>query len=111
LLLMSDNGSGEASCSFIPKRESYGYCLEEKARALEPSGESASDVASAAISACSGTRARLVAYFNSCGRDGLAIAQVMDPMARDDAIKTVVEIRARRHAGSGLRQRKSAPSN
>lgn len=83
-----------------PLGMAYRGCVESKARLLEPSGESADSVATAAISACHEARHTLRASLMACGGDGLADAATteLDRGLHDKAIEIVVEARARRHS-------------
>ena len=86
--------------SNYPLGMAHRRCIESEARQLEPSGDRADDVATAAISACTQAEKALHDAVTSCGGTGLAddVVAGFIKRGREKAIEIVVEIRARRHS-------------
>ena len=71
-------------------------CAVAKAGELEPSGESAGDIAAAAISSCGEIKAKYLTAVMTCLPQTLvtALGDHLDSVARDNATQAVVEMRA-----------------
>jgi hypothetical protein len=68
---------------------------------MEPSAESAGDIATAAVSACRETTSAYLSALTACDRkDGLVsqLRDALDQAGREKAIEIVVEVRASRHS-------------
>jgi hypothetical protein len=75
-------------------------CVSLGARRLEPSGESADNVATAAINSCSAAEDALRSTLLTCMPPDATqrVLNQIDGLSRDRAISIVVELRARRHS-------------
>ena len=101
ILMVAAEPPGQACVkSNLPLGMAIRECIESKARRLEPSGESAGDVATAAVSACRQPKHTYLAAVASCGKSGIvtSLEAELDRVGRERAIEIVVEIRARRHS-------------
>ena len=104
LLMLAVAARGQpAPCHFDSTSDPYGpaylRCVIAKAKNFEPSGESADNVALAALGACEPARLAFSHAIGKCGGTKLATAVFanIDPRLRNAAIAAVVDIRARRH--------------
>jgi hypothetical protein len=78
----------------------YKLCLVREAKAYEPSGESADNIATAAVVACLKDRRALSDGMAACIGEGRSMGMMdnLDVTLRPLAIQAVVEVRAARHS-------------
>ena len=82
----------------------YKGCIASKAKEFEVTGDSASDVATAAVGACLEYRAKMVEYMNSCTPGFTGGDNVMDSLAasfHDWGVQSAITFRAMRLKAQG----------
>lgn len=103
LMLASAEQTGQACVKrMLPLGMTVRQCIESEARKLEPSGESADDIATAAVSACGPAREIYLAAVSACGESGITsdLSNALDQRGHQRAVEIVVEIRAAKHSAT-----------
>ena len=102
-LVLATSAASAQDCLFAPANGqlalAYRACVLSKARQFEPSGESADNVAVAAVSACYPARDAYGTAIQLCATQGFVsqLLTTLDAGLHNKAIEAVVEIRARHH--------------